>query len=73
MGAPEKNYIIRSFIIGTEQLILLSKGKGKAILVEGWTGPEGSMKLRHIKVVMLSALRTGHLYPTRNIPGTHFY
>ena len=27
---------------------------------------------RHIKVVRLSALRTGCLYPSGNIPGTHF-
>jgi hypothetical protein len=27
---------------------------------------------RHMKVVRLSALRTGHLYPTGIIPGTHF-
>jgi hypothetical protein len=27
---------------------------------------------RHMKVVRLSALRTGRLYPPRNIPGTHF-
>jgi hypothetical protein len=69
---PPNKSIIRSFIItGTEQLMLLGKGKGKAIPVEAWTGPEGSMRLRHIKVVM-SDLRTGRLYPTGNIPGTHF-
>ena len=27
---------------------------------------------RHMKVVRLSALSTGRLYPPRNIPGTHF-
>jgi hypothetical protein len=27
---------------------------------------------RHMKVVKLSALRTGHLYSLRNIPGTYF-
>jgi hypothetical protein len=27
---------------------------------------------RHMKVVRLSALRTGRLYPPENIPGTHF-
>ena len=43
--------------------MLLGKGKGKVILVEVRTGPEGSMRLRHMKVVILSALRTGRLYP----------
>jgi len=28
---------------------------------------------RHIIVDILSALRTGRLYATGNIPGTHFY
>jgi len=27
---------------------------------------------QHMKVVRLSALRTGQLYPPQNIPGTHF-
>jgi hypothetical protein len=27
---------------------------------------------RHMKVVRLSAIRTGRLYPTGNTPGTHF-
>jgi hypothetical protein len=28
---------------------------------------------RHMKVVRLSALRIGRLYPVGSIPGTHFY
>ena len=28
--------------------------------------------IKHIKVVRLSALRTGYLYPIGNIPGNHF-
>jgi hypothetical protein len=27
---------------------------------------------RHMKVVRLSAIRTGRVYPPGNIPGTHF-
>jgi hypothetical protein len=27
---------------------------------------------RHMKVVRLTALRTGRVYPPGNIPGTHF-
>jgi len=47
--------------IGCVQLI----HKGKAIPLQVWTGHEGSRFLgnRHMKVVRLSALRTGRLYP----------
>ena len=48
------------------------KGKGKAILLQVWTGPEGSRKLRFPDFVTtaqygdrLSALRTGRLYPQK--------
>jgi len=45
-------------------------GKGKAILVEAWTAPEGFQEdeapkfpdNRHMKVVRSSGLRTGRLY-----------
>ena len=45
--------------------------KGKAIPLQAWTGPEGSRRLRLSdfktiatwKVVSLSALHTGRLYP----------
>ena len=48
-----------------------SKGEGKAIPLQAWTGPEGSGDFevprfqdnRHRKVVRLSDLRTGRLYP----------
>ena len=44
--------------------------KGKAIPLQAWTGPEGSRSFeaprfhdnQHMKVVKLSALRTGRLY-----------
>jgi len=44
--------------------------KVKAIPLQAWTGPEGSRRLRfqdnrHMKVVRLSALCTGHLYPQK--------
>jgi len=45
--------------------------KDKAIPLQAWTGPEGSKEVdaprfqdnRHMKVVRLSALRTGRLHP----------
>ena len=48
-----------------------TKGKGKAVPLQAWRGPEGSRKfrlpdfhdIRHMKVVRLSASRTGRLYP----------
>ena len=49
--------------------------KGKAILLQAWTGPEGyrRLKLPDFKTIVgLSALRTGRLYPPENISGTHF-
>ena len=54
--------------------------KGKAIPLQAWTGPESSRRLRlpdfktigTKKVVRLSVLHTGRLYPPGNIPGTHF-
>ena len=46
------------------------EGKGKAVPLEAWTGPEGSRKLRFPDFVTtaqdggrLSALGTGRLYP----------
>ena len=47
--------------------------KGTAIPLQAWTGPEGTRRLRlpefqdnqHMKVVRLSALRTGRLYPQK--------
>jgi len=42
------------------------KGKGKAVPLQAWSGPEGSRKLRfpdYRMVVRLSVLRTGRLYP----------
>ena len=50
--------------------VLLGYGKGKAVPLQAWSGPEGSRKLRLPDFVTtaqvggrLSALRTGRLYP----------
>jgi hypothetical protein len=48
------------------------KVKGKAIPIKAWTAPEGSRKLRHMKLVRLSALSTSLFNPPGYIPGTHF-
>jgi len=53
------------------------------VKVQACTGPKGSMEVegprfqdsRHMKMVKLSALRPGRLFPpppTEKIPGTHF-
>ena len=51
-------------------LYFVVKGKGKAVALQAWIGPEGSRKLRFPDFVTtaqdggrLSALRTGRLYP----------
>jgi len=53
------------------------KGKGKAIPLQALrVGQEVEaprfQDSRHMKVVRLSALRTGRFYAPGNIPGTHF-
>jgi hypothetical protein len=48
----------------SDNLIGVDKGKANP---EGPRFPDN----RHMKVVRLSALRTGHLYPPENISGTH--
>jgi len=47
---------------------LCTKGNGKAVPLQAWTGPEASRELRFPDFVTqnggrLSALRTGRLYP----------
>jgi len=46
----------------------VSNGKGKAVPIHAWSGPEGSRMSqiswqRHRKAVRLSALRTDRIYP----------
>ena len=57
-----------------------SKGKSKAILLQAWTGPEGSKRLR-LPDFKKSAHEGGKVvspthwlpYLPGNIPGTHFF
>ena len=57
-------------VLTTRDVVVHVGGKGKAISVQFWNGPEGSSKLRlpgfpdsrHLKTARLPALRTGHLY-----------
>jgi hypothetical protein len=69
---PTAEFLISKVLTKIATIKNEHKGKGKAIPLQTWTGPEGSRRLRHMKVVRLSAPRTGRLYPPGNIPGTHF-
>ena len=74
---PRRSLQIRK--VKNTQCMSYVKGKGKAVTLQAWTGPQGSRKLMFPDFVTtpkdvgrLSALRTGRLYPPGNIPGTHF-
>jgi len=66
-------------LVGNECCLGLRCGKhllspywsGQTWLVPGGWGSQ-IFDSHYVKVVRLSALRTGRLYPPRNIPGTHF-
>ena len=61
------------------QFIMVKKGKGTAALLQAWSGPEGSSKLRFPDFMttaqdggkVVSLTRRPHL-PRGNTPGTHF-
>jgi hypothetical protein len=67
--------------VATERNTKLAQRIRKAVPLQAWTGPGGFRHVktprfqdnRHMKALRLSALSTGHLYPTGNIPGTHFW
>jgi len=57
---------------------MLGKGKGKAVPLQAWSGPEGSRKLR-FPDFMITAQDGGKVsfthwprLPPGNAPGTHF-
>ena len=59
----------------------MTKCECTVICIQAWTGLYSSNRLRqpkvldtwHIKLAVSSALRTGHLHPTRNNLSTHFH
>ena len=61
-------------------VVYLATGKGKAVPLQAWSGPEGSRKLR-FPDLMTTALEGGKVVnlthrpylPPGNLPGTHFY
>jgi len=60
--------------------VKICKPKSKPTPIQAWTGSEdsswlrfpGFLEHRHMKAAKLSALSTGRLNPSRDIPGTHF-
>ena len=83
VGHVEQRYVnfLRSRFSSVRTGTIRNKSKKKkAIPLQVWTGPWGFQEVeaprfqdnRHMKLVRLSALSTGCLYPQRNIPGTHF-
>jgi hypothetical protein len=58
---------------------LPGKGEGKAVLLQAWSGPEGSRKLRFPDFMTMAqdggkvvSLMHRPPLPTGNVPGTHF-
>jgi hypothetical protein len=59
--------------------IFAHKGRGKAVPLQAWSGPEGSRKLRFPDYMETArdggkvvSLKHRPPLPTRNAPGTHF-
>jgi hypothetical protein len=73
---PSKAVPLEEVSTGVNYAIIITNKKGKAIPLQTWTGQEVEaprfQDSRHMKVLRLSALRTGRLYPPGSIPGTHF-
>jgi hypothetical protein len=68
------------FQIKQDKSLSIGKGKGKSVPTTGLNRPLGLQEVEaprfldnwHMKVVRLSDLRTGRLYPPRDISGNHF-
>jgi hypothetical protein len=59
--------------------ICINKGRGKAVPLQAWSGPEGSTKLRFLNFTTTAqgggkvvSLTHGPTLPPANTPGTHF-
>jgi len=72
---------IGSDVLGNVIVALEILPPGEANPLQAWTCPWGSRRLRlpefldirHMEAVRLLAPRIGRLYPTEDIPVTHFY
>jgi hypothetical protein len=70
-GLNFKGFARRIISSYTGRFIMISVTESKAIPLQAWTGPKGPRRLkdprfqdnRHMKVVRLTVLRTGRLYP----------
>ena len=76
-----KNYpsVIVNLHIGLRYPIHYCKGKGKAVPLQAWSGPEGSRKLRFPDFMTMAqdggkvvSLTHRPRLPPGNTPGTHF-
>jgi hypothetical protein len=77
LARPSRDEVLHFSILGGYErgfgifISKVGKGKGKAVLLQAWNGPEGSRKLRFPDYIttaqdggkVVSALRTCHLYP----------
>ena len=69
----------RNSWFSTHNIVIKSKGKGKAVPLQAWSGPEGSRKLKFPDFMttaqdgakVLSFTHRSPL-PPGNTPGTHF-
>ena len=77
--STRKEFLYRSKKFCTKHVDLTALGKGKAVPLQAWSGPEGSRKLR-FPDFMTTAQDGGKVVslthrpplPTGNAPGTHF-